>query len=1057
MKNIFLFTSILLALASSAQTVDMDLFKGMNMRHIGPATMSGRVTAIEVEANDPRTIYVGTASGGLWKSETAGLTWNPIFDKQPVQSIGALALDQRNPDVIWAGTGEGNPRNSHTSGAGIFKSIDGGRSWKFKGLEGTKTIHRIIVHRDNPDVVYVAATGSAWGPGPDRGVFMTSDGGDSWKKILFVNDSTGCADLIVDPSNPNKMFAAMWEYGRKPYFMNSGGEGSGLYVTHDGGKNWVKRTDKDGLPKGNLGRIGLGISAENPDVIYALVEASEIALYKSINGGVTWTRKADKNAGNRPFYYADIYVNPHDSREIWSLWSVVTRSDDGGNTFETIIPYSGVHPDHHAFWISPTDPNFMLEGNDGGLNISRDGGNTWEYVSNLPLGQFYHINYDMDIPYHVYGGMQDNGSWQGPGYAFQWSPLLNEQWQEISFGDGFDVVSKKGDSRYAYSMWQEGNLLETDIETGQSRYIQPNHPDSVKLRFNWNAALAQDPFSECGLYFGTQFVHYTPDCGNNWKIISPDLTTNDSLKQKQGSSGGLTFDVTGAENYTTIISISPSPHDSKVLWVGTDDGNIQLTKDGGKTWNNVGQKIKGQPKNGWVPQIEVSPHNAGEAFVVMNNYRQNDWKPYVFHTTDFGAKWTRIVDETDVSGHALSLVQDPIEPKLLFLGTENGLYVSFNKGESWNKWTHDFPSVSTMDLKIHPRENDLIIGTFGRAAYILDDITPLRLVASKGPAALKAPLKIVSVPEAYLAVSKRPPGVHFPGDMIWYGENRWNGARIQYVVSLPEEAKADEKKKKPEAETADKPVKKKGDEIDVYVLTLEGDSLRHFTTKPDTSGVNLTHWGLERKGVNGPSWRERKSDDRERGGARVAPGTYRLVMVYGEHRDSTEIKVQGDPRLGHNATVFEAETAYRERWEKMLSKADKGFERLKEADNTIGLVKKQLANVPDSTKKELIAQADSISKVISELQSRFMYPEGTTGYRDESNLLTTFIWHASSYDTNGQMAPSENGLIALKHAERKVDATVSDINKLFSDAWNTWKAEIDGLEHSLFIEFEPIE
>lgn len=1059
-------TVFILALCSLcvAQDVDMDIFKGMNMRHIGPATMSGRVTSIDVVADDPTTIYVGTASGGLWKSESAGLTWKSIFDDQPVASIGAVAIDQNNPDVVWAGTGEGNPRNSHTSGAGIFKSLDGGHSWEFKGLKNTRLIHRVIVHRDDPNTVFVAAMGSAWGPNKERGVYRTTDGGDSWENILFVNDSTGCADLVVDPSNPNKIMAAMWEYGRKPYFFNSGGEGSGLYISHDGGDTWKKRTDEDGLPKGNLGRMGLAISASNPKICYALVESKEVALYKSTDGGIKWKKMSTENVGNRPFYYADIYVNPHDAKEVWSLWSVVSRSDDGGKSFKTVIPYAGVHPDHHAFWISPYDPNFMMDGNDGGLNISRDGGTTWEYVSNLPLGQFYHINHDMDVPYNVYGGMQDNGSWQGPAYKWGWGSISNEDWREISFGDGFDVVSYRGDSRYAYSMWQGGNLTETDILTGESRYIRPNHPDSTTLRFNWNAALAQDPFADCGLYYGSQFVHYTDDCGKSWELLSPDLTTNDSTKQKQSSSGGLTFDVTDAENYTTVICISPSPHDQNVIWAGTDDGNIQVTRDRGKSWTNVADNIKGLPANPWIPQIEVSPHNDGEAFVVVNNYRQNDWRPYVYYTNDYGTKWTRIVSDSDVSGHCLSIVQDPVEPRLLFLGTENGLYVSFDKGVNWNQWEHDYPNISTMDLKIHPREHDLIVGTFSRAAYILDDISPLREIATKGGEAFDSKIDIISIPDAYLASSGRSPGVRFPGDMKWRGENRWMGARISYYCQTPEkgkEKKGEEKSfsaKASEDEGKDKKKKDDGKKATVHILTLDGDSLRTFTTEPDSTGVNLTRWGLDTKGVRRPSRRERKPDaDQPGGGMAVAPGTYKVVMEYRGAKDSAEVTVHYDPRLEFDPAVRDAKKVLFDRWEIMVEKADKGFEQTKMGLKTIKAVKQSLTNVEDSLKKDVLAIADSLSKEIKKIQKIYMNPEDAKGYLDDNHLLTTYIWKSRSYINTGSQAPGENAEVALKFCEGKVEETVALINQVFGETWVDWRKQVEAIETSPFEEIERIE
>ena len=492
------FTTLLtfICLSLLAQKIDVEQLKGMKIRNIGPAGMSGRVTSIDVNLSNSQIIYVGTASGGVWKSESGGIKWEPIFDKEPVQSIGAVAINQKNPSEIWVGTGEGNPRNSHNSGEGIFKSIDGGKTWILMGLEKTRLIHRIVVHRDNPDIVYVGALGSAWGPNKERGVYKTTDGGKTWKKVLYINDQTGVADLVVDPANPNKLIAAMWEFGRKPWFFNSGGKGSGLHISYDGGENWKKITEKEGLPKGDLGRIGIAIAPSKPNIVYALVEAKKNALYKSTDGGHHWKMVADKNVGNRPFYYAEIYVDPKNENRIWNLWSYVSKSEDGGKTFETILDYGKrVHPDHHAFWIHPDDPDYLINGNDGGLNISRDGGANWEFIDNLPLAQFYHINYDMDFPYNVAGGMQDNGSWIGPSKVLKRGGIRNEDWQEVLFGDGFDVVMRRDNNRYGWGMSQGGNIAYFDRETGRTQNVKPLHPEGIELRFSWNAAFSSKPFS----------------------------------------------------------------------------------------------------------------------------------------------------------------------------------------------------------------------------------------------------------------------------------------------------------------------------------------------------------------------------------------------------------------------------------------------------------------------------------------------------------------------------------------------------------------------------------
>ncbi|HAW78578.1 MAG TPA: hypothetical protein DCX27_01950, partial [Balneola sp.] len=434
----------------TAQQLDMDLLKGMEPRNVGPAGMSGRITAIDVVESNNDIMYVGSASGGVWKSESGGIKWEPIFDDYGAASIGAIDIHQKNPSVVWVGTGEGNPRNSQSSGAGIYKSIDGGRTFELMGLEGTRNIHRVIIHPENPDVVYVGAQGSAWGDTEHRGVYKTTDGGKTWEKILYVNTRTGIGDMVMDPSNPNKIFAAMWEFRRWPWFFESGGEGSGLYMTLDGGENWEKVTSDDGFPEGELGRMGIAIAPSNTDVVYAHVESKKNAIYRSNDGGYTWelrqTVEKDGEVGNRPFYYAEIYVDPFNENTVYSIYTYISKSTDGARSFESLYPYyNWVHPDHHAFWLSHDNPGFMIDGNDGGLNITYDGGDSWRFINNIPVGQFYHVNVDNRIPYNIYGGMQDNGSWQGPAYVWRSGGIRNAYWEELYFGDGFDVIMDQSD------------------------------------------------------------------------------------------------------------------------------------------------------------------------------------------------------------------------------------------------------------------------------------------------------------------------------------------------------------------------------------------------------------------------------------------------------------------------------------------------------------------------------------------------------------------------------------------------------------------------------------
>jgi photosystem II stability/assembly factor-like uncharacterized protein len=598
----------LLSAAASAQAPED--FRAMAGRGIGPAGMSGRVASVAVVHSDPTTIYVGAATGGVWRSRDGGVSWVPIFDDQPVLSIGAVAVSQSNPDIVWVGTGEGNPRNSMGVGYGVFKSVDGGETWIHVGLESSERIHRIRLHPTDPDVAYVAAMGPAWSDGGERGVYRTRDGGVPWERVLSENERTGAAELVMDPSKPDKLFAALWEYRRWPWFFESGGPGSGVHVTYDGGATWTRLTADDGLPDGNLGRTGLAIAAGAPNVVYALVEAERSELLRSDDGGRTFETVSDQpGIARRPFYYADIRVDPQNENRLYSLATRIEVSEDQGRTFRTLVESAIIHGDVQELWIHPDDGRFMIIGNDGGIGITRNRGETWRFVENLPLAQFYHVTVDDRIPFNVYGGLQDNGSWYGPSTVWETRGIANAHWRRVGGGDGFTVLSDPADPRYGYSMSQEGNLARFDRATGERRSIQPIHPGGERLRFNWNAALSTDPHDPSVLYLASQYIHRTRDGGASWDIISPDLTTDDPEKQRQDQSGGLTLDATGAENHTTIITVRPSSHELGLIWAGTDDGNIQLTRDGGSTWTNVGPNVPNVPAATWVPHIEPSTHD----------------------------------------------------------------------------------------------------------------------------------------------------------------------------------------------------------------------------------------------------------------------------------------------------------------------------------------------------------------------------------------------------------------------------------------------------------------
>ncbi len=1028
-------TILLVALTSAgivAQTFNSELLKGVEVRNIGPAGMSGRITAIDAVASNPDIIYAGSASGGLWKSESGGIAWKPIFDDQVTSSIGAVAIQQSNPDVVWVGTGEGNPRNSLNGGYGVFKSLDGGQSWQSMGLENTRHIHRILIDPTNPDVVYVGAIGTPWGTHPERGVFKTTDGGQSWEKVLYVNDSTGVADMIMDPSNPNKIIAAMWEHRRHPWFFNSGGAGSGLYLTVNGGKDWKKLTAKEGLPKGDLGRIGLAMATNQPNIVYALIESAKNALYKSEDGGYSWKMINDSDEiGNRPFYYSDIFVDPENENRVFSVFTYVNVSEDGGRSFTELMPaYNttrGVHPDHHAFWIHPEDGSFLIDGNDGGLNISRDGGRSWRFAENLPVGQFYHVSVDNEYPYNVYGGMQDNGSWRGPGYVWKAQGIRNAYWQEIAFGDGFDVVPDLDDSQYGYAMSQQGYVSRYDWVTGNNYSVRPNHPDpEVQLRFNWNAAIGQDPFDNSTVYFGSQFVHKSTDKGLTWEVISPDLTTNDPDKQKQGESGGLTLDATGAENHCTILVIEPSSTEKDVLWTGSDDGQVHLSRDGGASWENLTSNIKGLPAGSWITQIKASNKVNGEALLVANDYRRHNYSTYVFKTSNYGKSWKRIADDEAIGSFALCVVEDLVEPNLLFLGADNGLHISIDGGAHWEKIDAKlFPTVPVNDLIIHPREHDLVIGTFGRSFWVMDDIRPLRAIAAE-PEVLEQSSYLFEPPTSYLAAYQQANGTRFGGDAIYNGDNRRRGAMITYYVNPEEDAK----------DTLFLEIYK-GDEL---IRTLRETSIKE-------QGVFRMYWGMDEKGPDRPSRRIRNSD-REPSGKEVLPGTYQLMLKYAGEEHTAEIEVEADPRIQPDLeglkTVYEA-AGQIEHFTQLAADMVKALVERKDLANQYS---QQFKEVDQEHFESAIDSSKAIIKEIDGLVDLFLGKEDDRQgiVRSPKETIMSRIGKATSYIRSRPNGVTETEKMLMDQARTYLEDGMQQVNEFLMNEWKTYQTEMEAIE-----------
>lgn len=964
------------------------------LRSIGPAGMSGRITSIAVAPTDKNVWYIGSASGGLWKTVNAGTTFEPIFDAQPVQSIGAVTIAPSNPDVIYVGTGEGNPRNSQSSGNGLYKSVDGGLSWVHLGLEDSRNIHRLIVHPHDEQIVWAGILGNPFRPSDTRGAYKSTDGGKTWRQVLSSNDRSGIADLVIDPGNPDKLMAALWEFERSPWDSSSGGMGSGLFVSLDGGETWAEPEKGSGLPAKPYGRIGLAIAPSNTDRVYALVESHKNALYRSEDGGSSWAIVNTESIGSRPFYFADIHVDTQNPDRVYNLYSRLARSENAGEDFEVIEDWGmEVHADHHAFWIDPDDADFIIDGTDGGLYWTRDRGEHWRFAENLPLGQFYHVTLDDAVPYNVYGGLQDNGTWYGPSEVWNRSGIRNSYWRELAFNDGFDVVLEREPSHWVYALWQGGMLVRVNKETGQRKTIAPVDADK-DLRFNWNAAIAGDPFAAGTLYIGSQFVHKSRDRGASWTIISPDLTTNEPGKQLQHQSGGLSIDATSAENHTTLTVIAPSPLKKGLMWVGSDDGRVHLTRNGGKRWIDLTANLAGAPTHGWIRQIVPSSHQPGEAFVVIDNHLQGDWTPYLLHTGDFGQSWRNVLAGQDIPSYALSFAQDPEEPRLMFLGTEFGLYVSLNAGETWTQWTQGYPSASTMDLKIQKREGDLVLASFGRSIWILDDLTPWRRLAST-PAITEKPLHLFAPPKTYQPVIDQAPGQRLSPDNLFSGDNNARQALISFWINDPGLASA------------------------TMTVSSKGKLVREWEA-PVVQGMNRTSWDLQWQGedIYGPLM----SPVLER--PLAAPGSYQLTVTLGQLSQTQDLILLADPRVDFKASHYAENLIYRQTLESLQKQS-------RDVTRVLACMEEEIDQAAATLSQ---GEANELRRRIDELWARIEFRE-FQGVISDSNRLSHRLSKAFYFTHSPYEELTANDQSFLRLLERQTQGVMISFTELMTQQW----------------------
>ena len=873
-------TAALIALSAAAASAQSPLDK-LQFRSIGPAALGGRIHDIEVPSGDPSTIYIGAASGGIWKSTNKGTTWTPIFDNQPVSTFGDIAIFNGDNKIVWAGTGEQNNRQSTSWGNGVYRSSDAGATWTHVGLEETRHIGRVTLHPTDPNVAYVAALGNLWKPSADRGIFKTTDAGRSWQKVLFVDTLTGAVDMVMDPNDPNTLYAATYQRLRSPWGMNGGGPGSAIYRTGDGGATWRMLTN--GIPAGDKGRIGLAIARGNGRILNATIEhPREGGTYRTEDGGETWRKMSSVNP--RPMYYSSIYLDPSNDRRVWVLGTTNFRSEDAGRTFRN-LPASpvydvGLKTDHHALWIDPRDGRHVLLGGDGGLHESWDMGETWNRLNNFAIGQFYAISVDKRDPYSVYGGMQDNHSWMGPSATRHWLGIINEDWKQIGFGDGMYQQSDPFNPRFVYSSSQNANMQRVDVQTGDRLDVVPNPPAGERpYRFDWTAPIVASQHTAGTIYLGGNRLFISKDRGHTWSR-TPDLTRQidrDTLPLMGVLGRNIALARNdGEESFGEITTISESPVDPRVLWVGTDDGNVQVTRDGGLSWSNVTANFSGVPNGTFVTRVVASSAARGTAYVAFDGHRQGNFTPYLYRSVDFGKTWTPVVIGLPNGNPLRTLHEWNGKAHVLFAGTEFGLYVSSDSAATWRKLAANLPTTRYDDVLIHPTTKDLVIGTHGRSIWILDDARP---IADWSPRVASAPAYIFPVREATIVqfwedYSNRAQGAYA-------GENPPDGAIIHYHLS---QSATDAK---------------------LTISAPNGKVVRSFSVPGEAGVIQRAVWDLRH---DPPPFQPDTTLARRTSlpvpphvtdgrGPFVSPGTYTATIEAGGVKVSQTVRVKGDPML----------------------------------------------------------------------------------------------------------------------------------------------------------------
>jgi photosystem II stability/assembly factor-like uncharacterized protein len=999
----------------------VDPFQNLRFRNLGPAIAGGRVSSVIGIPGNAKIYYAGSAGGGIFKSEDGGATWKPIFENQATGSIGALALTPSNPNLVWAGTGEPNLRNDITTGKGVYYSPDAGKTWQFRGLADAGQIANVIVDAHNPENVLVGAVGHAWGPNAERGVFRTTDSGKSWQKVLYIDDKTGVSDMTVDPANSMVVYAGMWQVQRHPWEMVSGGASSGIYRSLDGGATWTKLSE--GLPKAPLGRIGLAIAPSNPRHIYALIESKEGVLWESKDSGDHWTKVTDNMLINaRPWYFGRFAVAPNNEAKLYFLSFDLMMSEDGGKTSHNIG--RGVHADHHAIWIDPTDPQHILEGNDGGVYLSWNGGESWSFLNGLPIEQMYSVALDDKTPYTICAGLQDNSAWCGPSRTLNGGAIPNSEWWTTLGGDGQYAVPVAG-SNLIYSDSQNGFAEVLDRESGRTRHIRPYSmsqedlaPTELKYRFNWTTPIAVSAKDPKDVYLGANVLFHSTDSGTTWKSISPDLTRNDRAKQVL-TGGPIANDLSGAENYDTILSLALSQQDPQTIWVGTDDGLVQVTRDGGQHWSNV--TPKGAPEWGRVQQIEVSPFDPQTAYVAIDCHESDDNKPYVFRTHDAGKTWTSITSGLPLSDPARVVRENPNRKGMLVLGTDTGLFLSFDEGGHWTAWKSDFPTTPIYDLKFHKTTHDLVVATHGRGLYVFDDLTAIENWKAEFEG---AGLNVFPIQSANFWNGFNKYGRANSNGSAWSAANRSKAAFVHYWLPRSIESTAAQRK------LGQSPVKVTiTDESGKVVRTLYG---------PTRAGINRVSWDLTHEAPTKLQFTAAPRDEESPSsgaGPLVLPGPYKVTVTVAGQSQTAPVEVSGDPRF-----TFDAD-AFHKQHEVALALRDE-ISRVNEALNRSASLKTQLNTVEQMFNGEgggekyrsLLERAQALQKRIADWQEPIYNPavQNDSKYylhylaRLHDRLTRLMSNISADYDT----APSDEMTGELAALKGQVQTQVASFNKI---------------------------